>query len=512
MGRYELILPIASGGMATVYLARIRGADGFERKVALKLTHAHLRNEPEFHDTLIEEAKLVGRIAHPNVVAALDAGRDANGVYLVMDYVEGDTFSSLQKISARNGTVMPRRIGARILLDALAGLHAAHELRDSTGQALQLVHRDFTPQNLLVGVDGLTRLADFGVAKAVTQLTHTSTGLVKGKLSYMAPEQARAQPLDRRCDVWAAGVVAWEFFAQRRLFYVGNDAATLLRIMSGEIPSLHTESGVAVAISAAIDGALRSPLEERYATAAAFRETLLAACSAADGIADHDEVAAFARAVLHDKLASRSRQADEIVELRGKLAHLAADLRPVVESPSGPVPLSRQTMTDLALEPSNAMGVKTSRPRRVALLGGALLIGLAALVVAPRAWRDPSRVAVSTMRSRSIIAPAVASTSTLSMQPVQSAPPGQMVLLRANVPIAAASLDGLEFEGGRASREIRLYLPHASHQRTVLVRSLDGRRIEASLMAGATHLDVHFPTGRRPSVDHSAPQIDPEPP
>src|SRR5262245_34519927 len=210
LGRYEVLLPIASGGMATVYLACSTGMAGFEREVALKLTHAHLRDSPEFVTALIDEARLAGRIRHPNVVSVLDVAEDPEGLFIIMDYIEGESLAGLQRILRKRDIRMPLDVALRILDDILEGLHAAHELTENDGSPMHLVHRDVTPHNVLVGLDGISRLTDFGVAKAVTRLTQTASGLVKGKVAYMAPEQAEGTELDRRCDVWAAGVVAWE--------------------------------------------------------------------------------------------------------------------------------------------------------------------------------------------------------------------------------------------------------------------------------------------------------------
>src|SRR5215472_6678239 len=148
IGRYEILLPLASGGMGTVYLARARGVGGFEREVAVKLLHAHLRDAPGSGLELIEEAKLAVRIRHPNVVPMLDVGDDPLGMFLVMDYIEGDTLSGLQRRAAAAGDALPIRISLRVLIDALAGLHAAHELKDEASNPLGLVHRDFSPQNI----------------------------------------------------------------------------------------------------------------------------------------------------------------------------------------------------------------------------------------------------------------------------------------------------------------------------------------------------------------------------
>ena len=237
VGRYEILLPIAKGGMATVYLARAEGHGGFDRHVALKLTLPHLRNDPEFSAVLLDEAKLVAHLRHTNVVPVLDVAQDTLGVFLVMDYVAGDTLAGLIKTAAVQGDPLPVSVSLRILVDALEGLHAAHEHGDEDGYPLHLVHRDFSPQNILVGTDGVGRLTDFGIAKAASRASSTANGLIKGKMSYVSPEQARGLPLDRRCDLWAAGVIAWEIMCRRKL-NAPNDPRSLIATVK-RAPPLH---------------------------------------------------------------------------------------------------------------------------------------------------------------------------------------------------------------------------------------------------------------------------------
>ena len=178
---------------------------------------------------LLQEAKIAARVQHLNVVSVVEAGDDPVGLFLVLDYIEGDTLSGLSRALHKQNRALPLRISGRILLDAMAGLQAAHELCDDDGQPMNLVHRDFSPQNILVGIDGIGRLTDFGIAKAQgTQVT--ATGVLKGKVSYMSPEQARGRSLDRRSDVWAAGVIAWELLAGRRMFAKQSETETLLAI------------------------------------------------------------------------------------------------------------------------------------------------------------------------------------------------------------------------------------------------------------------------------------------
>jgi serine/threonine-protein kinase len=320
LGRYEVILPIAAGGMATVYLARVRGAAGFERDVALKLTHAHLLDNSEFVTGLLEEANIVVRIKHPNVVPVLDVVEDPQGVFLAMEYVEGDSLSGVLRRFRGTGTPLNPRYGLRILCDALQGLSAAHELTGDDGAPLGLVHRDFSPQNILVGLDGMARLTDFGIAKAASRLGETRTGVVKGKISFMSPEQIRAKgPVDSRVDVWAAGAVAWEVVAGRRLYVVdGDEVGVLFKIVEEPVPSLaehapHVPAGVIEVIHAA----LQKDPSHRIPTAAAFRSALLEACRTANyAIADHEGVAAVMREFVGPAMAERRQRAREIVATR----------------------------------------------------------------------------------------------------------------------------------------------------------------------------------------------------
>ena len=186
---------------------------GFQRFVAIKRLHPHLASEEEFIEMFLDEARLAAGIHHPHVVPILEVGQSESGYYLVMEYIEGDTLARLMARSLARAQPIPRSVLIRIVLDALAGLHAAHELLDPDGQPVHLVHRDVSPQNVLVGVDGCSRITDFGVAHAASRLQNTRADRLKGKLAYMSPEQARAGEVDRRADVFAMGIILWEVLA-----------------------------------------------------------------------------------------------------------------------------------------------------------------------------------------------------------------------------------------------------------------------------------------------------------
>jgi eukaryotic-like serine/threonine-protein kinase len=317
LGRYEVLGAIASGGMATVYLARVTGLAGFEREVALKLTHAHLRDEPDFVTALMDEARLAGRIRHQNVVSVLDVDVAPAGVFIVMDYVDGDSLARLLRSLRKQNLGVPLGVALRIMDDTLAGLHAAHELRDAEGNAFDLVHRDVTPHNILLATDGVARLADFGIAKATARLSNTSTGLVKGKAAYMSPEQARGEAIDRRADVWAAGVVAWELITGQRLYEAANDAAILFKVTRDRPMRVGQVSpGIPQAIDDAVAKALEPNVEARFPSAEAFADALSLAADQHGLKVDHREVGRFFEPILTVLLDKRRARVREVKGLR----------------------------------------------------------------------------------------------------------------------------------------------------------------------------------------------------
>jgi serine/threonine protein kinase len=292
LDRFELIAELASGGMATVFLARLSGVAGFQRLVAIKRLHPHLAREPEFVEMFLDEARLAARIHHPNVVPIQEVGESEQGYYLVMDYIEGDTLARVLAKAAKTNSKVPYGVTIRILLDTLAGLHAAHEMKDDHGEPLQIVHRDVSPQNILVGVDGVARVVDFGVARAATRLSTTRSGQLKGKLAYMAPEQARGAGVDRRADLFACGIVLWEALATKRLFKGDGEAETLNRVLYEPIA---TPSSVRPDVPKALEDicmkALSRDVDQRFATAQDFGDELEKAARALGSVGSVRDVA-----------------------------------------------------------------------------------------------------------------------------------------------------------------------------------------------------------------------------
>lgn len=268
IGRYALFDEIAAGGMATVHLGRLLGPVGFSRTVAIKRLHAHFAKDPEFSAGFVDEARLAARIHHPNVVPIIDVLHDEGELSLVMDYVEGDSLAKLLRIAVAAEEPVPLPIAVAIVCGALYGLHAAHEAVDESGEPMHIVHRDISPQNILVGSDGVPRIVDFGVAKAAQRLQTTADGQVKGKIAYMAPEQIRQARVGRQTDIYAMGVVLWEVIAGKRLFTSENHANLMSKVLSGaEHPPSKFRSTLSPEFDALVMKALSAEPKRRFETA-----------------------------------------------------------------------------------------------------------------------------------------------------------------------------------------------------------------------------------------------------
>ncbi len=298
VGRYVIFEEIAAGGMATVHLARQRGEAGFERTVAIKRLHPALARDPEAAEAFANEARHVSRVMHANVVPVLDVVREDGQLALVMELVVGAPLSALARQARLSGARLPPSVVVAIVSGMLRGLHAAHCAHDEQGNALLLVHRDVSPQNVLVGVDGVARVVDFGIAKAMAKST-TTRGQLKGKPGYMSPEQLRGERLDARTDIYAGAVVLWEALTGQRLFAGGTDQAVARKILEKAVDA---PSRLEPALPNALDmltlrGLARGPAD-RFDTALAFAEALEQAVRPASA----SEVAALVRRLCGEEL------------------------------------------------------------------------------------------------------------------------------------------------------------------------------------------------------------------
>jgi eukaryotic-like serine/threonine-protein kinase len=407
--RYELLVKIASGGMATVYVGRLKGAAGLSRLVAIK--RAHSKDNPKLRKALETEAYVATLLHHPNSVAVLDVEDHDGELWLVLEYVEGVSLFELSVALRKRRQTLPPAVAARILLDTAAGLHAVHELCDGKGAPLSVVHRDVSPQNILIGVDGVARIADLGIAKArVSFGERTLTGVVKGKLSYMAPEYLSHQTYDRRGDLFSLGIVAWELFAGRNFV-----PALIKRGMVPLVSSVNPEVDAQVNDMVAL-------LTERYptsrpATADAFAETFERTLRAGIGIARHAQVAALVHELAGEALACRR---DAVQEASVTLS--VVDMPPMV---------SEQETEELAMDevlpartPGPASSVSMQLPTRsnihLFVLGvGAIVLGCSAVLA--QGFSPTLRLRVPTLALASAELGAVRKTPSLEATSVREA-------------------------------------------------------------------------------------------
>lgn len=310
IGRYILYGPIARGGMATVHFARLVGDDGFSRIVAAKRLHQQFTEDPDFLEMFRNEARIASRIHHPNVVPVLDLVQQGEEVVLVQEYVHGVPLDKLYRRAVHAEQRVAPNIVVAVMAGVLSGLHAAHETKDERGEHLGIVHRDVSPHNIVVGEDGVPHLLDFGIAKARSGAQATRNGLMKGKLTYMAPEQFRGEKITRKVDVYAAGVVMWELLTMRRL-HAGRDDLEILRAamhtdaprLSHVLASERSQIGEQrwkeiMALEPIVAKMVASQPEERFATASEAMEALISALSPATPSA----VAEWVTSLGHDYL------------------------------------------------------------------------------------------------------------------------------------------------------------------------------------------------------------------
>jgi serine/threonine protein kinase len=309
LGRYLLFGEIASGGMATVHFGRLSGPAGFARTVAIKRLHPHFAKDQEFVTMFLDEARLAARIRHPNVVPTLDVVVTEGEIFLVMEYVQGESLARLIRGMRNNDAPSDPRIVATIMSGVLHGLHAAHEARSEQGAPLNIVHRDVSPQNVIVGSDGVPRVLDFGVAKAIGRLQTTREGQIKGKFAYMPPEQLHGQQVTRQCDVYASAVVAWEALTGSRLFKGETEAAMVTAVLHAPVPA---PSQVSPHVPQAFDRVVMRGLQRdaslRYRTA---REMAIELERCA-GIASPSEVGGWVEWLASEELHKRAEVIAEI--------------------------------------------------------------------------------------------------------------------------------------------------------------------------------------------------------
>jgi len=276
-GRYRLIAELGQGGMATVYLAVALGTSGFRKLAVVKLLRPEIAVDEEFVQMFLDEARLCARLSHPNIVQTYDVGVDEVGHLMAMEYLDGVSLHAATAKLGKSGGPFTFAMQARVLLEVVEGLRYAHELKDYDGRSLDIVHRDVTPHNIFVTFDGQVKLLDFGIAKAATSSVRTATGVIKGKLTYMSPEQARGDNVDARADLYAVGVMLWEAVTGRRRWPKGlSQPALFTRLASGEPPESPNAAsfGLPAEVDAVVLRAMATKPEDRFQTAAELRDAL----------------------------------------------------------------------------------------------------------------------------------------------------------------------------------------------------------------------------------------------
>ncbi len=355
-GKYTLVAKLATGGMAEIFLARLLSDGGFEKLVCIKRILPHLAKDPQFVAMFLDEARVVARISHPNVCQVFELGEIAGQYYIAMEYLAGVPLSIFRR---RDYYALPPEIElvAGFGVQACEGLHHAHQLKAPTGELLDVVHRDISPQNLYVTIDGIVKVLDFGIAKVQDQSAKTSTGTLKGTYCYMAPEQLRGEKIDRRADVWALGAVLWESLAQRHLFKRETEFLTFQAITAEEIPHIcELRPDVPPLAGDAIARAVSRDRDDRFPTARAFGEALAQACAPLGGPRTAAQIADVVESSFHavlqeqkhlleharlgddfdlersNPLGGKVTSATPVSNLRGKLAAAQAEVEHYVRA------------------------------------------------------------------------------------------------------------------------------------------------------------------------------------
>jgi len=367
--------------MATVWLSRVRGIHGFEKLYAVKTILPHLASDAAFRNMFLDEAHIAARIRHGNVAEIEDLGEDEGVLYMVLEWIQGDPWSKLYSAIVESGDPVPYDVMLRIAAGACAGLHAAHELRDEQGQLLNVVHRDVSPQNVLVTEAGTVKVIDFGVAKAIGRAgEQTRAGLIKGKIEYIAPEQAKSRATDRRVDIWAMGAVLYEIFSGRTPYEGKNDLILLQNIASGKPPA-PLPSSAPPGVVEVVSRALQHDPAARFQTAQDMQRAIEGAMSSR---VTPEDVAACLRRYLSKRIAERRKAIAAALDEAAEMSLRSASVKDLIGGDEGPDPVdlpeARKRFPTL---PPEASAAPSRSMRSAALLGPLPEEPAAAVQVAP---------------------------------------------------------------------------------------------------------------------------------
>ncbi|MDQ3036972.1 MAG: protein kinase [Myxococcota bacterium] len=454
LGRYKVVAKLATGGMAEILLAKLSGPGGFERAVVIKRVLPHLAEQPGFREMFLDEAWIMSGLHHPNVVQVIELSEHESELVLVMEYLAGETLHALLRELA-HGEVLPPALAAHLVSEIAAGLHAAHELRGASDQPLDVVHRDVSPQNVFVTYAGAVKLLDFGIARFGGRTNVTSTGEIKGKFTYMSPEQIRGERVDRRTDLWALGVVLWELCTGARLFQRANELLSFKAIVEEPIPRPsarrpeHAEP-LPPALEAIIMRALERDRAARYATASEMQRDLLAFVRASAGTVQLDQQCA---ALMERHFAERIDEKAELlrrVQAGQTITHVpAADLDRSAEDDAPP--------------PIPARSDDSPRTRHRSIAAAIALVGALALAI------TASQLPGATSTDAAIASvPAPAAVPSSPTPPTEPPPRAQTARVRVSSqpPGAEVELDG----SPRGTTPLSLELPRDQRPHTLVLR------------------------------------------
>jgi serine/threonine-protein kinase len=367
MDRYELLCVLAQGGMANVWLARLQGKHGFQKLFAIKTILPNIAEDASFKDMFLDEARIAANIDHPNVVHITDVGEDNGVPYLVMDLIEGESLQRLLRACERQGQRIPLGVALRILADACLGLHCAHELKDDAGQLRNVVHRDISPQNILVTSAGVSKVIDFGIAKARDRTTgETSAGTLKGKVTYMPREQALGKEVDRRADTWALGAVLYFMLTGRPPYKEESQLATLQLVMNGApIPPL--PASIPMTMRTIATRALSHDPADRYQTAEELGTALEDAMRRLGVITTHAQVANFMAQRVGDRLEARKQTITKALSEAGNRARAKTELTATEPDADGSGSLNQSLRSPPVAIPTEVVSAPVLMPEAAAL-------------------------------------------------------------------------------------------------------------------------------------------------
>jgi len=480
LGKYVLLRRIASGGMGEVFYAKTAGIEGFEREFAIKRMLPHLSADQSFIQMMIKEAKLTVLLNHPNIVQVFDLSKEGDEYYIAMEYVPAINVGQLLKYCGEQNINVPALVAVHIALQSLKGLGYAHKLKDANGQPMHLLHRDVTPQNILVTKQGWVKVTDFGIAKARNEISTTSPGIIRGKVGYIAPEQLSGREPDHRLDLFCVGILLFETLARRRLFKGVDDIDSIRLATEAKVPSLHAiRADVSLELEASINKGLQRDPDDRHQTAEEFYDSL------ARAVLPHtvDDCAAAASAFLGEHAAA-------FVPVSAHEAAPAFGMTSALDAKTGETRATNATpITDLTTRTSIP---QRSRARMIAVV--ALLVTLVATGAGAALWRRlahpiaalplrPQEVSAvaDTVRADILACYKLAGPALRKLEPLSA-----KLALAASGDVAMVDLSGAESAWGRAGdcvKRVLSKLHFRAHQETSLVTNVDLPPLPAAAVA-----------------------------